>query len=232
MLCAEILRQVVELARHYVRTGRTTERRLAREAGVSQPHMHNVLKEVRHLSPESCDKILKALGLSVPDILWWYPGDPDPGTVLVPILRDRIGPGSHVDINVRRGYLVLPRAATGKLTDPVAARIAPDPALPMQFRANDLVVLDRSPVQMLSPPSGWCWVVAEPGGLRVRYVQQEKLALLFSGEPEAGAQYEWKPLCQPGQSPLEVIRGRIVWTSRELEATAPSREAGPARGRH
>jgi hypothetical protein len=231
VLCAEILQQVVELARHYVRTGRMTERGLAKAAGVSQPHLHNVLKQFRKLSPESADKILAALGLRVPDILWWHPGDPEPGTISIPILRDRVGPGSHVDVKVRRGFLVLPLAVTGRLTDPVAARLAPDPALPSQLRANDLVVVDRDSRQAEAPAPGWCWLVAEPGGLRVRYLQQAKAGLLSSGEAAPGQPLEWRLVCPPGQNSSELIRGRIVWTSRELEAAAP-RSAGPPGGRH
>ena len=44
-----------------VRKGDMTERRLARLTGVSQPHMHNVLKGVRILSSEVADEILRHL---------------------------------------------------------------------------------------------------------------------------------------------------------------------------
>ena len=229
MRCQTLLRQIVELAHYQVHIGRTTERHLAKMAGVSQPHLHNVLKGIRHLSPESGDKILAALGLSVTDILWWHPGDPEPGTISIPILRDRIGPGSQVDWDVRRGYVALPRSMTGRLIDPVAARLAADAAMPSQFRANDLVVVDHNASLLEAPAPGWCWVVAEPGGLRVRYLQHGDPGLIFAGEPVSGRDCEWR--VPPGHNSSEFIRGRIVWTSRELEA-APSRPAGSAGGGH
>ena len=52
-----------------VRNGDLTERRLARLTGVSQPHMHNVLKGIRMLSPGIADRILRALEMSVLDLV-------------------------------------------------------------------------------------------------------------------------------------------------------------------
>lgn len=53
-----------------VQNGELTERRLARLIGVSQPHMHNVLKGVRILSPEMGDRILRNLQISLLDLCW------------------------------------------------------------------------------------------------------------------------------------------------------------------
>lgn len=51
-----------------VQNGELTERRLAGLVGISQPHMHNILKGVRALSPEMADRILKTLEMSVLDL--------------------------------------------------------------------------------------------------------------------------------------------------------------------
>ena len=55
--------------RGLVRSGEVTERGLARLTRVSQPHMHNVLKGKRTLSPETADKILLHLRLDLLDLL-------------------------------------------------------------------------------------------------------------------------------------------------------------------
>lgn len=52
-----------------VRSGQLTERALARATGVSQPHVHHVLKGKRSLSVETADAILTALNLDVLDFL-------------------------------------------------------------------------------------------------------------------------------------------------------------------
>lgn len=52
-----------------VQNGELTERRLARMIGVSQPHMHNILKGIRKLPPEVADRILATLEISVLDLV-------------------------------------------------------------------------------------------------------------------------------------------------------------------
>ena len=52
-----------------VQNGRLTERRLARMIGVSQSHMHNILKGIRKLSPAVADRILAILEISLLDLL-------------------------------------------------------------------------------------------------------------------------------------------------------------------
>src|SRR4051794_2340676 len=70
MLTFEELRnKLLENLRARVRNGEVTERRLGRITGISQPHVHNLLKGVRTLTPELGDQILKSLQLSLWDFL-------------------------------------------------------------------------------------------------------------------------------------------------------------------
>jgi transcriptional regulator with XRE-family HTH domain len=59
-----------------VRNGELTERGLARRIGISQAHMHNVLKGVRILTPEVADLILRELRMSVEDLVARFPAPP------------------------------------------------------------------------------------------------------------------------------------------------------------
>ena len=61
--------------RERVRSGEITERRLARVTGISQPHLHNVLKGKRLLSVEKSDQILMQLRLNLLDLVG-KEGDP------------------------------------------------------------------------------------------------------------------------------------------------------------
>ncbi|HWB99940.1 MAG TPA: hypothetical protein VG672_24700 [Bryobacteraceae bacterium] len=54
--------------RTLVRNGEVTERGLARLAGISQPHLHNVLKGVRAMTPEIGDLLLVTLKLDLLDL--------------------------------------------------------------------------------------------------------------------------------------------------------------------
>jgi transcriptional regulator with XRE-family HTH domain len=60
------------LVRHLqqrVQGGEITERSLARITGISQPHLHNVLKGKRLLSIEMADRILSHLNLDIRSLL-------------------------------------------------------------------------------------------------------------------------------------------------------------------
>ena len=61
--------RLIEALRQRVHSGAMTERGLARVTGVSQPHIHNVLKGKRLLSLETADQILRRLQMDVLDLL-------------------------------------------------------------------------------------------------------------------------------------------------------------------
>jgi plasmid maintenance system antidote protein VapI len=52
-----------------IRNGEFSERSLARILGVSQPHLHNVLKGVRPLKPEFADTLLRQFEINVLDLM-------------------------------------------------------------------------------------------------------------------------------------------------------------------
>lgn len=52
-----------------VRSGELTERGLARITGVSQPHIHNVLKGKRVFSMDASDRILRRLRMDLLDLI-------------------------------------------------------------------------------------------------------------------------------------------------------------------
>jgi antitoxin component HigA of HigAB toxin-antitoxin module len=62
-------RRLIAHLRALVRSGDATERGLARLTGVSQPHMHNVLKGKRFLSLEMADQVLAQLHLDLLDFI-------------------------------------------------------------------------------------------------------------------------------------------------------------------
>jgi predicted transcriptional regulator len=55
--------------RERVRSGELTERGLARVVGISQPHIHNVLKGKKTFSLSKSDAILRHLGLDLRDLV-------------------------------------------------------------------------------------------------------------------------------------------------------------------
>jgi transcriptional regulator with XRE-family HTH domain len=65
----ELQRRFVNHLRRRIRSGELTERGLARLAGISQPHVHNVLKGKRIFSLEKADVILHVLRLDLLDLI-------------------------------------------------------------------------------------------------------------------------------------------------------------------
>lgn len=67
-----------------VQRGELTERGLARRTGISQPHLHHVLKGVRVLSPQIGDVLLRHLNITLLDLLkdddWSAQTPPDSAT--------------------------------------------------------------------------------------------------------------------------------------------------------
>ncbi len=61
--------RLVGLLRKRVVGGEVTERGLARLSGISQPHLHNVLKGKRLFSTEAADEILRRMGLDIFDLI-------------------------------------------------------------------------------------------------------------------------------------------------------------------
>jgi len=69
MTFLELQHRLLEHLRQRVQSGETTERGLARTAGLSQPHLHNVLKGKRFLSIDMADAILGNLQMSILDLI-------------------------------------------------------------------------------------------------------------------------------------------------------------------
>lgn len=57
--------------------GEWTERALARATGISQPHVHHLVKGDRSLTPEMADALLLALHLRISDLLTAQEREPD-----------------------------------------------------------------------------------------------------------------------------------------------------------
>jgi hypothetical protein len=219
--------KLVDLAREKVRAGQFTERGLARLCGMSQPHMHNVLKGIRSLSTNSADRLMTALGIKVPDLLWDIASLTEGGIRAVPLARTRIGPGAAGVLTVFRGNIPMPGGLLKNLIEPVAAYLAPDLVMPAALAANDLVLLDQNPVVRAAPAGSGVWIVAEGAGLRARYLRLEGARLLVGNEVTRGDPQQWLSIPLQGRNILEIVRAHIVWIGREMEKE-PSGPADPA----
>jgi len=66
---SDVVGLLLDELRRRVSSGQITERRLALLAGLSQPHLHHVLKGKRQLSVGTADKILQRLEVDLADLI-------------------------------------------------------------------------------------------------------------------------------------------------------------------
>ena len=206
-------------------SGEVSERRLARLSNISQPHLHNVLKGIRALSPEAADRLMQAMDITIPQVLWSGGGVDATQVSAVPLLRARIGPGSTAAFDAFRGYVPLPVGLTNGLADPVTAYLAGDLALPAEYRAGDLVLLDRNSALRREPSARSTFVVAENAGLRVRYVRRTRNGLEVASQSAFSG--DWQTISLQGRDILDIVRARIVWFGREMETPLAGPPAAP-----
>ncbi len=221
MNLGEINRKLIELAARKVRSGDITERGLARRSGLSQPHLHNVIKGIRSLSNDTADRLMLGLGISVNDLLWSDSSENPTDIRTIPVVKCRIGPGNDANLSVFRGAAPFTAARLTGLVTPVGALLAPDLVLPAALAAGDMVLLDQNRVLRAGIQAGRLWVVAEPEGLRVRYLRMGGSLLYVANELTLADPRMWQPVPLQGRNILDVVRARIVWTSREIEAETP-----------
>jgi hypothetical protein len=231
----ELQFRLLDLARRRIRNGAVTERGLARLSGLSQPHIHNSLKNIRALSLESTDRLMEALGLTIGDLLCASSGHSDPDAGLsfnpVPFLRARIGPGSQPAFDAFRGFLpVAPALAAGMIL-PVAGRLASDLVLPRACAAGDIVLLDQNPVPRACPLAGVWVTFDEVFGMRVRYARLVESRLFVFHEANFSEPAKWDAIPLKGRSIPDIVRARVVWIIREMDQEAPT-PLDPAGGSH
>jgi hypothetical protein len=191
--------------------------------------MHNALKNVRSFSTHSADRLMRALDLQLTDLIWGVSGAGVEHSRAVPLVRNRIGPGTDAVLTAFRGNIPIPGWLLENLVEPLTAHLAPDLVLPAALTANDLVLLDQNPALRANPAgNGLLWIVAENSGLRARYLRMDGTRLYVGNEATRGDPQQWLSIPLQGRNILEIVRAQIVWIGREME-TEPAGPADPAR---
>ena len=216
-------RRLLATLQSRLRNGELTERRLARLTGISQPHIHNVLKGKRILSLRAADIILRKIGLTVLDLLRAEAPSgkfcTDCGArgrvVEVPVLAGWLGPG--LPLPRQRGGIEtypFPCAFLAAVEAPVVARLASDLKMPTRFGEGDLALLDHSRTRRADLNPDALYLVNRRGeGLIRRVSRLREDLVVIRGEDEAGPAegipLGWLHL-------LDVVQARVCWIGRFL----------------
>ena len=189
--------------------GEITERGLARIAGLSQPHIHNVLKGARALSLPATDRILQRLGMDLADLLD-VPRDADAGGYRqVPLLDGYIGPGFPYPNVAGPHCYPFPASDVNRLARPVAARVAPGVNDVPLFSGNAVLLLDRAADGSNLTEEGYFVLELSSGGAIGRLQPGQDVHLWGPGGV-------WEPGGLPERIGADLIRARIRLVVRHL----------------
>jgi hypothetical protein len=148
---AELQRRLIVHLQARLRNGEWTERGLARQVGISQPHMHNVLRGVRLLTPEVADIILLHLGLDLLTLSSHQELERaaeecragDSRRCAVPLAPGELGPGSPwPDLEDDGERVRLPVPDLASVVRPVLVRLGADEELGIGRGERRVALLD------------------------------------------------------------------------------------------
>jgi transcriptional regulator with XRE-family HTH domain len=218
----ELQIRLIAVLQSRLSNGELSERRMAHLTGISQPHIHNVLKGVRILSPRAADRILRSFQMTLLDLL--RPEDlPAPCSASgrfteVPVLDAWLGPGLPLPReSASLEAHPFPRPFIASLEHPLVVRLAPDALMGALFREGDLALLDQSRSKRLLVEPGGLYVVSRQGeGLVRRLRWAGPRDLLLVGASTDGREHI-ELLSLEDSHPLDVIKAKVVWLGRYLE---------------
>lgn len=226
--------RLLSYVRDRIHNGELTERGFARMIGISQPHVHNVLKGERNLSIGISDSILNIFHISILDLASLEDLDTNIKSrkVLepvfeVPILDRPIGPGLAWPAQIDQGKrLPTPVPAGTVLRGLVMARLAPDPQMDVTLTGYDIAILDTSERQRARPSPEGLYAVERRGEVVLRYLRPGSRCyyLLTDATIENPAQWEYLGISRSELA--ELIKARVLWLGREKDRKLPMSQRG------
>jgi transcriptional regulator with XRE-family HTH domain len=221
--------KLLAYVRGQISNGELTERGFARLIGISQPHVHNVLKGVRNLSPNIFDLALKYLHLSLLDLV---PDDQVEAhlrsrrvlqrSAEVPFLGRPIGPGMPwpAGLNPRKKF-PLPFPSPHAPANLVMASLVPDPSMQSTLGSSDVALLDTSPGQPSSFAPQDLFVV-ERGNKAgseavIRYIRAGAHCYYLATDATLDAPLDWEALPVSASELAAAVKARVRWIGRERD---------------
>jgi transcriptional regulator with XRE-family HTH domain len=226
--------KLLAYVRSQIRNGELTERGLARRIGISQPHVHNVLKGARNLSPKIFDLALKYLHLSLLDLV---PLDELEAFLRsrgvarrfpeVPFLDHPIGPGNPwpTRLNPRKNF-PLPFPSLHAPANLVMASLIPDPSMQSTLGSSDVALLDISPNRPSTLPPQGLFVIERGNEAVLRYIRPGAHCYYLATDANLDTPADWEPLPVSASELMAAVKARVRWIGQERD-----RDALPQRGR-
>lgn len=218
-----------------VSSGSLTVRRLAKEIGVSQPHMQNIMNGKRSLTIQMADRLLLYQQRSVLDLA----SASELGEALrlattnpliiryVPVLPGRLGPSSPFpELKGETGWRHLPLHAVAHVVHPVFAELGSDTRLAWEFPEATFALLDVSS-QARSKISQYRWYAIQwSGGGWIRRLRLEPGKLVILGQEDL------RPMLGPSRIEIgtsrieEHVRALVIWMGHDPMGFNPLQSSG------
>ncbi len=210
--------------RFRIRNGEITERGLARKTGISQPHVHNLLKGIRGLTPHLADHLMTGVGIGILDLM--EPDELRGGlfqrsreqdiTLEVPVLRDRLGPGLPWPAEPSRfESLHVPLrfcGAVGRRTPGHAgdwlfvARLGDDPRMVPVLDPGDLVLLDSSPSALECDDPEALFAISWNGESLIRWIRRGRGSIYLISVEDRDDPQRWQPVREEASATVVAAR--------------------------
>jgi hypothetical protein len=230
--------KLLAYVRSQIRNGVLTERGFARSVGISQPHVHNVLKGVRNLSPEFFDLALKYFHLSLLDLI---PLDELEAhlrnrrtphrSAEVPFLNGPIGPGMPWPTRLDpHKNLLLPYPSIEPPSNLVMASLIDDPNMP-STAACDIALLDTSPASPLKLAPQSLFVIERGNEAVLRYIRPGTHGYYLATDVTLDTPADWEPLRLSDSELRAAVKARVRWIGGDWTGSERDRGQLSQRGR-
>lgn len=224
---------LLQRVKQQVRNGELTERGLARLAGISQPHLHNVLKGVRVLTPGTADRLLQQLRLSVLDLMEYHwlvrhlasRQPEDFGNREIPVLAGRLGPGLPwpVEVSLFERYPVSCQRLE-RVTAPIMVRLGVDSRMNEVLTAGDLMLLDQAEEIRSRPDARALYAIQLGGEGVVRWVRSSGRYLYLVAADAFNHPWAWERIPLGPEGALKYVRARAIPVTRRRQRLTIQRE--------
>jgi hypothetical protein len=209
-----------------VRNGEFTERGLAKAVGISQPHIHNILKGARILSPAIGDQILNKLNLSLFDLLepehtaWPLKLNPSLSGQYshVQVLKGRLGPAHPWPTEISSSdRFPISYSKLASMLHPVVVRTAADEVMEPLFAADDVALLDQAPSARAEIHADSLYVVKRGDYGLIRRLRLVANSLYIVAEKQLYKPAEWERISIANLDITHIVRARVTFLAPEIE---------------
>ena len=223
---SESQHRLCEQLRARVRNGEITERGFARMLGISQPHIHNVLKGARCLSPESADFVLNILNW---DMLHLFSEAELRGhlrtrgapacTCPLTVLDCAVGPGHRLGGAGATLTIHAPHRSWTRRRNLVGVRIAPHAHMAATLGECDFAVLEPFTGGGRDISAEHLYVLEDGGSAVFRWLRASSRYLYIADDYVLHEPLKWER--RDIHTGMFLVRAKAIWIGQAAELALP-----------